>query len=315
MKKAFLQLLHQYVRHRLSEVQQKKLDAWIDSLSTPAQENEISWSAEARAARFEKIKSAINGVRVDSSVREVNFRFWLKAAAGVVLLVATSYMVLRFTAPTPQELTGTRTRVEKRILSDGTIVWLKPQSVLEYVETAGGPRHARLRGAGFFEVAKDASRPFIIACGDVAITVLGTSFSLHAGSDSVELKLLTGMVTMASAIYPEVRVAPHERVVYTAAEGIKKYSLQPQQVVQAMDDTEYNMHFVNAKFGEVVERLSQKFEIPITVLNHEIESCHVNLDVTDQSLQGSLEMLAAILHVTYEIRRDEILISGSGCKP
>ena len=64
-------------------------------------------------------------------------------------------------------------------LGDGTQVWLNAESELSYpVVFAGGRREVELRGEAYFEVARDAARPFIVKTAAMDVRVLGTSFNV-----------------------------------------------------------------------------------------------------------------------------------------
>lgn len=74
-------------------------------------------------------------------------------------------------------------------LSDGTKVWLNAESTLKFPESFNGDsREVNLSGEGYFEVAKDANRPFIVTTTlknglRQKITVLGTHFNVNAYED------------------------------------------------------------------------------------------------------------------------------------
>lgn len=78
-------------------------------------------------------------------------------------------------------------------LNDGTVVYLNSETYLRYpVEFKGKKREVELKGEGYFDVKKDASRPFVVHAANVAITVLGTSFAIRAYQD--ESQILTTLV-------------------------------------------------------------------------------------------------------------------------
>lgn len=82
-------------------------------------------------------------------------------------------------------------------LSDGTLVWLNAASKLTYPTTFNGKeRIVELEGQAYFEVAKDASRPFHVKAGKLNINVLGTSFDVMAYPDekNVYTTLVEGSV-------------------------------------------------------------------------------------------------------------------------
>ena len=73
------------------------------------------------------------------------------------------------------------------MLSDGTRVWLNASSSLKYPESfSDSLRKVVLTGEGYFEVAKNASRPFIVSVGSSEVRVLGTHFNVNAYPDNSE---------------------------------------------------------------------------------------------------------------------------------
>ncbi|WP_160715817.1 FecR family protein [Chitinophaga solisilvae] len=71
------------------------------------------------------------------------------------------------------------------VLSDGTRVWLNAATSLRFPAAfTGKERAVEVSGEAYFEVARDAGRPFRVQlAGHHEITVLGTSFNVHAYND------------------------------------------------------------------------------------------------------------------------------------
>ncbi|WP_205510966.1 FecR family protein [Longitalea arenae] len=88
-------------------------------------------------------------------------------------------------------------------LPDGSKVWLNAASSITYPTSfASNERVVTVTGEVYFEVAKQATRPFIVKKGSTSVTVLGTHFNVNAYEDEVNLKvtLLEGSVKVNSAI-------------------------------------------------------------------------------------------------------------------
>jgi ferric-dicitrate binding protein FerR (iron transport regulator) len=65
-------------------------------------------------------------------------------------------------------------------LQDGTVVWLNAQTTLTYPTTfTENERRVAVEGEAFFEVAKDAKKPFIVTSGGIDMKVLGTMFNVY----------------------------------------------------------------------------------------------------------------------------------------
>ena len=70
------------------------------------------------------------------------------------------------------------------VLSDNTVVWLNAGSRLVYPSRfEDKTREVLLFGEAFFEVSKDAEKPFIVKTSDLQIKVLGTQFNISAYSE------------------------------------------------------------------------------------------------------------------------------------
>ncbi len=99
-------------------------------------------------------------------------------------------------------LTTPRAGQFKLILPDGSKVWLNNASSLRYPTSfTGKSREVALSGEAYFEIAKDAAKPFTVKLADLAVDVLGTSFNITAYGDDpvVKTTLLTGKISVAAA--------------------------------------------------------------------------------------------------------------------
>ena len=88
------------------------------------------------------------------------------------------------------------------IFSDGTKVWLNSDSKITYpLVFSGNARKVILTGEAYFEVAKDAKKPFTVQFMSSSVTVLGTSFNVMAYPDErhTEITLLKGAVVVEAA--------------------------------------------------------------------------------------------------------------------
>ncbi len=83
------------------------------------------------------------------------------------------------------------------ILPDGTRVWLNAASSLRFPTAfQGKERNVELKGEAYFEVAKNAAKPFIVMGEGFQVHVLGTNFDVMAYDDegAVKTTLIQGSV-------------------------------------------------------------------------------------------------------------------------
>lgn len=83
------------------------------------------------------------------------------------------------------------------ILADGTKVWLNAASSLKFPTAfAGKERKVELLGEAYFEVAKNAAKPFKVEVDGMEVEVLGTHFNINSYDDeaSTRTTLLEGSI-------------------------------------------------------------------------------------------------------------------------
>lgn len=103
-------------------------------------------------------------------------------------------------------------------LEDGTVVYLNSESQLQYpIQFVGNERRVYLSGEAYFEVKKDAGRPFIVATQKTKVEVLGTSFNLRSYEDeeAVAATLVEGKVRFVAEDGGQVSLKPGEQGVWS----------------------------------------------------------------------------------------------------
>ena len=86
------------------------------------------------------------------------------------------------------------------VLPDGSLVWLNAASSIRFPSKFNDhERRVEVKGEAWFQITKDASRPFKVVGGGQEIEVLGTSFNLNAYADEpiVSTTLLEGRVKIS----------------------------------------------------------------------------------------------------------------------
>ena len=87
----------------------------------------------------------------------------------------------------------------KVILSDGSVVWLNSKSTLTYPSRFNADsRSVSLDGEGYFDIAKDKTRPFKVNVNGMSISVTGTQFNVKAYKEdsNVSATLVEGKISI-----------------------------------------------------------------------------------------------------------------------
>lgn len=133
------------------------------------------------------------------------------AAVALVLLVAGFVLKNYLYAPSAETIVS-EAATRPVPLADGSTVTLNHHSRLTFPKTFdGATRTVQLQGEAFFEVAPDASKPFVVETAKATVTVLGTSFNVRSlpGEPSLLIFVKTGQVEVKiSATGKTYRLSP-----------------------------------------------------------------------------------------------------------
>lgn len=136
-------------------------------------------------------------------------------------------------------------------LSDGSLVYLNAETSVKYPVVFGGSeRMVELDGEAYFEVAKDASRPFIVRMNGVDVKVTGTSFNARAYRN--EGKVVTTLI--------EGRVEVNGKAIVPGEQA--RYEVEDGDLEVAKVDVE---HFVAWKEGYFVFRNERLVDVMRTL--------------------------------------------------
>jgi transmembrane sensor len=133
---------------------------------------------------------------VAGEARHPGNRIAWAAAAVLFLGVGLTLSMLE----TPEEYTTALGEQRSVLLADGSRVTLNTASTVE-VKMHKSHREIRLvRGEALFEVAHDASRPFIVRAGNARLKDMGTQFNVDMRSSATTVTVVEGKVDVESAM-------------------------------------------------------------------------------------------------------------------
>lgn len=154
------------------------------------------------------------------------------------------------------------------VLPDGSRVWLNAASSLRFPTAfTGKDRVVELRGQGYFEIAKDAARPFIVKVNTTEVQVLGTRFDIMAYADekSLNTTLLEGAVRLKQGTFQQ-KLVPGQQAVLDYASG--RMSVRPVDVDEVVAWKTGFFEFDNASITVIMRQLARWYDIEVTYLNN-----------------------------------------------
>ena len=150
------------------------------------------------------------------------------------------------------------------VLSDGTKVWINSGSELTFPMNFGkGERVVELKGEAYFDVAKEAERPFVVCVTGVDVTALGTEFNIAAvqGGDEVLTTLVNGSVRVVNEEGAGCILTPAEQAV--CKKGVVGIEVQKVNTNLYTSWKDGYYAFDKQPLGEIMRTLERWYDIHV----------------------------------------------------
>jgi ferric-dicitrate binding protein FerR (iron transport regulator) len=150
------------------------------------------------------------------------------------------------------------------VLPDGTRVWLNAASSLKYPTAfTGNERRVELTGEAYFEVSKDARKPFFVKTTNQTVAVLGTHFNINSYADEAATKttLLEGSVKVTGNMNQlTVKLKPGQQAVNT----ISSIDVKPDaDIDEAVAWKNGKFLFRNTDLCTIMRQLSRWYDVDV----------------------------------------------------
>ncbi|MBB1151174.1 MULTISPECIES: FecR family protein [unclassified Myroides] len=188
----FRQLCEKYLNQTATQAEQKVVDDFIQELQKQA------FTTGELVREDKQLKQRIfSSIKFKTVVRKKKQRrqqTLLLLVAFLGLICTSLWLTSNFIFKDTLQYTVARGDEPKRfVLDDATEVELMPGSQLILPSDFNAvDRRVTLEGEAFFNVNRNATKPFIVHTEQVSVTVLGTSFTVRAS----EVVVRTGKVTV-----------------------------------------------------------------------------------------------------------------------
>ncbi len=192
-------------------------------------------------------------------------------------------------------------------LPDGTDVWLNAESAIVYPTAfTGDQRKVKVTGEAYFEVARQAGKPFVVDVdGKAVVEVLGTHFNISAYADEKQIQttLLEGSVRILH--HREMAVLRPGQQAQLANLEINVINNPDLETVMAWRNGVF--HFNNARLDEVLRQLARWYDLDI-VYEKEIPGIVFKGDLKkDLNLSQALIILSQ-LGVHFNIEGKKLIV-------
>lgn len=343
-RKAFLTLLDKYLSGKASEQEEQFLMDVYQRM-----EDQYEWTdAEMKAldqmenrliARFQ---NSINEQKyLDSAPRlskpSVFKRNRFLSAAAIILVFLFAGIIYRMmeTSVSQSLFLGKAEHLstyknksgkeQRLIFADKSFVELKSGSSIVYDKYfTGAYRQVYIQGEGYFHIAKDHSKPFIVFTDRVVAKVLGTSFIVKssANGESSSILVKTGKVSVfKTKEFTEANAKPtledgivllpnHEALVDKEEKLAKRIAVRPDLLKMS---TKNLFDFDNTPVDSVFSILQANYGIAIQYDKDKFKSCSITVDMGKEDFYKKIELVCRTINATYQVRDGNVYVAGPGC--
>lgn len=297
-------LLIRYYNDDLTPAECAEVEAWMDSCeenrTLAGQIYSLCFAADALDAK-QRIDTRAAFQKVRARIRAGRRRLWLQRferAAAVLLLplIGLSAWLLSqsgYKYNSIVEIRSTTGMVSVVTLPDSSRVWLNSDSYLRYpARFTGKERRVTLFGEGYFEVAKDARRKFVVSAQSAEIEVYGTEFNVEAyDGDYIRTTLVSGRVGMK---YDDVnhrrqlvRLMPEQQAIYNAKTGVMYLNEADIRSNTSWKDGKIILH--STSLEDALRMIGNKYNVTFLIRNDRLRSSKFTGTFSNQSLDVILK--------------------------
>lgn len=298
------------IRHDrgLTAAEQDEFHAWLAAdrrHSMTWAEHQWGWEELDRLAGLQTSWHAVpDPDLLRPSWRRAKWRWKLFLSAAAVAAVSLLLWLVGRTPEirNPHPLAPSKTEVfaliEERTLSDGSVVSLNHGASLTEDFSAEVRRVNLNQGEASFQVMHDSSRPFLVDAKGVVVRAVGTVFNVRLESDSLEVLVTEGKVSVAplaiAADTPAPLVGVNERAVVSLKAGT------PELQITTMGSAEIEARlawqprwfdFTNSPLAEIVTEFNQRNVVQMTVEDPELAELRLSATFRSDNVEGFVRLL------------------------
>lgn len=191
-------------------------------------------------------------------------------------------------------------------LPDGTKAWLNAASSIKFPVSFAKKRQVTITGEAYFEVAKDAQKPFTVITSKSEVMVLGTSFNVNTYSyESLEkITLLNGSIRVTGATHRQSAILkPGEQ----ANNSKEKLSTTQAALDEVMAWKNGLFRFKQADIKSIMRYLEQWYDIEV-IYKDEITVSFVSTIPRTASLASALTTLEQTGGVRFAVEGRKVFV-------
>lgn len=191
-------------------------------------------------------------------------------------------------------------------LPDGSRVWLNSASSLRFPTAfTGSAREVDVTGEAYFEVARDAARPFRVRTAAFNVDVLGTDFDVNVYGDegTSRTTLLSGSVRILGKV-----LQPGEQAMLDRSTGVVRV-VPGADLEEAVAWKNGNLRFHNADIPAIMRQVSRWYDVDV-VYEGNVPVGHFTGQVSRETDLTGMLRIFALSQIHFRIEGRKIIVGG-----
>lgn len=192
-------------------------------------------------------------------------------------------------------------------LPDGTKVWLNAASSLRYpTRFNAGKRSVELSGEGYFEVAKDKGRPFVVITVNQEVEVLGTHFNINSYDEEpgASTTLLEGSVRVSASGKKRI-LSPGEQSQIKGGE--MEVSMVDTEAVLSWKNGDFV--FTGDNFKSIMRKISRWYDVEVVYQGNFDDLKFGGYISRSKNISAVLNIMESTGKVHFSIKNQTITVS------
>jgi ferric-dicitrate binding protein FerR (iron transport regulator) len=227
----------------------------------------------------------------------------IAAMALIVIGLGSGLLYLNSTGSFSKKIVIASNNDQRNIevsLPDGSKAYLNRNSRLSYNSNpVGNIRNVTLKGEAFFEITRDASKPFIVDAGTAKVKVVGTSFNVitNNSNDKAEVFVKTGTVKVSdNSGSQNIVLEPGFVGTVNSKTTEKILNKNPNYLSWNTDLLEYDRQTLNIVFAD----LKKVYNIDISVNDPDILKNTLTATYDKEPQDTIIRLICATFNLSYE---------------
>ncbi len=220
----------------------------------------------------------------------------LAGGAGLVAAAVAGTIGVKAVLDRPQQVTTGTAERRALTLTDRSRVTVDAHTSVNIAYAGDGRVVHLLAGRAYFEVARDAARPFQVVVGDHRVTAVGTAFTVERRDRRISVTLVEGRVRISGRDVAGTIDDLHPLEQWVVAEDTGARTRAGLDLDRALGWRDGKLFFDDASLGEAASRMNDYSEVPIDVVGKAAQ-----LRVNGMFLAGRTEAFVEALQNYYPV--------------